>query len=66
MAIEEKLKNGATYIDALVDYAKQNNLEIETVANIVKKSSIIKEKIRSEAVLMKLVKREQNGAIELC
>ena len=66
MAIADKLKNGATYIDALVDYAKENNLEIETVANIVKKSSIIKEKIRSEAVEMRLVKKENADVTELC
>ena len=60
MAISEKLSKGATYIDALVEYSKENNIEIETVAEIVKRSSIIKEKIRSEAIAMKLVKKEKN------
>ena len=66
MAISEKLKKGATYIDALVEYAKENDLEIETVADIVKRSSIIKEKIRSEAIAMRMVKKEQNDVTELC
>lgn len=66
MEIAEKLKKGATYIDALVEYAKEHNIEIETVAEIVKRSSIIKEKIRSEAIAMKLVKKEKNDLTELC
>ena len=59
-AIAHKLANGVSYIDALVDYARENDIEIETVAEIVKKSSTIKEKIRSEAVSMKMVKRDTN------
>lgn len=66
MEIADKLAKGATYIDALIEYAKENELEIETVANIVKKSSIMKEKIRSEAVAMRMVKKEQNDVTELC
>lgn len=66
--IAEKLSKGVSYIDALVDYAKDNDIEIETVAEIVKKSSTIKEKIRSEAVSMKLMKREaaKNDITQLC
>lgn len=66
MDIADKLAKGATYIDALIEYAKENDLEIETVANIVKKSSIMKEKIRSEAIAMRMVKKEQNDVTELC
>lgn len=54
--IEEKLKNGGTYIDSLVDYAKENNIEIETIAEIVKKHKIIKEKIRKEATDKRMLK----------
>jgi hypothetical protein len=61
------LSNGVTYIDAIVEYAKKNDLEIETVAEIVKRSSVIKEKIREEALKMKLVKSDGNRDItELC
>lgn len=66
MAISEKLSKGVSYIDALVEYAKENDIEIETVAEIVKKSTVIKEKIRSEAIAMKLVKKEHNDVTELC
>lgn len=59
-AIEKKLSSGVSYIDALVEYAAENNIEIETVAEIVKKSAIIKEKIRSEAKKKRLLKN--NGS----
>ena len=57
--ISSKLSKGVPYIDALVDFAEKNNLEIETIAQIVKKSSILKEKIRTEAVGLRMVKQEE-------
>jgi len=57
-AIEKKLALGCTYIDALVEYAKERDIEIETVAEIIKKSTIIKEKIRTEAKSKRLLKEE--------
>jgi hypothetical protein len=65
--ISYKLSKGATYIDALVEYAKEHNLEVETVAEIIKKSSVIKEKIRNEAAAMRLIKNDARHDItQLC
>lgn len=64
--IAEKLAKGVSYIDSLVEYARENDIEIETVAEIVKKSSTIKEKIRTEAVTLKMMKREINDITQLC
>jgi hypothetical protein len=64
--ISEKLKKGVSYIDALIEYARENDVEIETIAEIVKKSSIIKEKVRSEAINLKMVKREVNDITQIC
>jgi hypothetical protein len=61
-AIEKKLSLGSSYIDALIEYAHERNLEIETVAEIVKKSSIIKEKIRTEARGKRLLKESANDS----
>lgn len=63
--ISDMLSKGTGYIEALVEYSKRNNIEIETVAEIVKKSAVIKEKLKSEAVKMKLVKRDKNES-QLC
>jgi len=64
--IQYMLKSGISYIDALCEYARINNLEIETVADIVKKSSILKEKVRSEAVEAKLVVKDDQDLTKLC
>ena len=61
-AIENKLCLGSSYIDALVDYASEKGLEIETVAEIVKKSAVIKEKIRSEAKSKRMLKENANDS----
>lgn len=59
-AIEKKISLGSSYIDALVEYAHDKNIEIETVADIVKKSSVIKEKIKSEAKSKRLLKEQKD------
>lgn len=64
--ISEMLKSGTNYIDALCEYARINELEIETVADIVKKSSILKEKVRHEAIGLKLVMQEDVDITKLC
>lgn len=68
LAISEQIADGVPYIDALINYAEKNNLEIESVAAVIKKSSILKEKIRSEAVLLKMVKQsdEETDITVLC
>lgn len=58
--ISKMLSSGVSYIEALVEYSKATNIEIETIAEIVKKSAVMKEKIRSEAISMKLVKKDKN------
>jgi len=60
------LSKGVNYIDALIEYARQHDLEIEAVADIVKKSSILKEKVRTEAVKMKMVVKDERDITELC
>ena len=64
-AISEMIANGVPYIDALITYAEKNNLEIESVADVVKKSSILKEKIRTEAVGLKMVKKDEQDLTDI-
>ena len=60
LEISDQISKGVSYIDALVDYSKKHNIEIETIADIVKKSPVMKEKIRGEAVKMKMVKKDKD------
>ena len=59
--ISKHISAGVPYIDALVHFSEKNGIEIETIAQIVKKSSILKEKIRTEAVTLKMVKKEEDA-----
>mgnify|MGYP002641992627 CR=1 FL=1 len=65
LAISEQIANGIPYIEALIDYATRNNLEIESVADVIKKSSILKEKIRSEAVKLKMVRKSDENMVDI-
>lgn len=38
-----------SYIDAAIFYAEKNSMEIETVANIIKMSTVVKSHIQVEA-----------------
>jgi len=63
--ISEKLAKGVSYIDALIEYSRENDIEIETIAEIVKKSAVIREKIRAEAISMRLIKRDAGDTCKL-
>lgn len=64
-AIAEQIAKGVPYIDALITYAEKNNLEIESVADVIKKSSILKEKIRREATELRMVKKPEEEQIDV-
>lgn len=38
-----------SYIDAAIHYAESNNMEVETVANIIKMSTVVKAQVQFEA-----------------
>lgn len=43
------------YIDAAILYAEKNNMEIETVANIIKMSTVVKANIQLEAEALNFI-----------
>jgi hypothetical protein len=53
--ISYMITSGIPYIDALVEYSEKNNLEIEVVASVVKKNSVLREKVKSEAIKLRMV-----------
>jgi predicted aldo/keto reductase-like oxidoreductase len=64
--ISKSISRGVPYIDALCDYAEKNNIEIETIAQIVKKSSILREKIKTEAVGLRMVRKDEADLTDIC
>ena len=58
-----KDKRPITYMDAIVWYCEQNNIEIETTSRLISKS--LKEKIQVEAMNANMLKVEKGGKLPI-
>ena len=56
-----KDKRPITYMDAIIWYCEQNQLEVESVGRLISKS--LKEKIQVEAAKANLIKIEKTGEL---
>ena len=56
-----KDKRPITYMDAILWYCEQNQIEVETVGRLISKA--LKEKIQVEASKANLIKVEQTGKL---
>jgi uncharacterized protein YeaC (DUF1315 family) len=45
------------YIDAVMLYCEQHNIEVETAAELIKQNIVLKAKVQVEAENLKMVKR---------
>jgi predicted aldo/keto reductase-like oxidoreductase len=55
--IARHIDAGVPYIDAVVEYATKNELEIEVVGEIIKKSPLLKAKIYREAEELNMIEK---------
>lgn len=55
--IQEYIDNGIPYIDAVIEYAEKNEVEIEVVGEIIRRSPVLKAKIHSEAEELNMMER---------
>jgi len=51
------IADGVPYIDAVVEYAEKNGLEIEVVGQIIRKSPLLKANIYKEAEELNMVEK---------
>ena len=51
------ISDGVPYIDAVVEYAEKNGLEIEVVGQIIRKSPLLKANIYKEAEELNMVEK---------
>ena len=58
-----KEKRPITYMDAIVWYCEQNNIEIETTSRLISKN--LKEKIQLEAMNANMLKVEKGGKLPI-
>lgn len=59
--IEEKIQAGVTYMDAMVEYMVEHDLEAKQIANLI--SPAFQEKIQIEAVNNNLISDEEKGSV---
>lgn len=55
--IQEYIDAGVPYIDAVIEYAEKNEVEIEVVGEIIRRSPVLKAKIHSEAEELNMMER---------
>ncbi len=58
-----KDKKPITYMDAIIWYCEQNQIEVESVGRLISKA--LKEKIQVEASRANLIKVEQTGKLPI-
>tara|TARA_B100000085_G_scaffold249719_1_gene245570 strand:- start:300 stop:515 length:216 start_codon:yes stop_codon:yes gene_type:complete len=50
-----------TYMDAVIDYCNNNDIDLGTINPMINKS--LKEKIKSEAINLKMIKEKKGGTL---
>jgi len=55
--VAHKISEGVSYIDALVEYAIERNMEVEVVGKIVRRNQAAMAKIREEAETLNLIEK---------
>ncbi len=55
--IEFATTNNVPYIEAIVHYCEVNNIEIEFIADLIKKNSVIVSQLQIEAEALNIIKK---------
>lgn len=55
--ISDWINEDVTIMDALIHYADKNDLEIELIGEIVRRSPVLKAKVREDAERIRMVER---------
>lgn len=64
LEVETLVLSGVNYLEAVLFWCGRNNIEIETIADIIKKNEKMKAMILSVATVNKLMKKEKyEGAV---
>lgn len=59
------VKNGVPYMDSILKYADDNEIEIEVLGEIIKRSQFLKELVREEAEKLNMLDKTSRLPIEL-
>ena len=58
------IKYNISYIDAVVMYCEKNNIEIESLAKLIKSNNMLKSKLQSEAESLNYLPKSNTLPIE--
>lgn len=58
-------ETGISYLDASLKYIEENDLEMETIAKLIKQNKTLKEKMQEECENLNLVERGKNNKLPL-
>jgi hypothetical protein len=66
MFIEKQVsQSGCEYLDAIVSYADKHQIEIETVASLVKNSHVLKARLAAESEEANLLKSKKSNKLPI-
>jgi hypothetical protein len=57
--VSKHVNKDVSYIDALVHYADTHDIEIEVIGEMIRRSPILKSKVRDDAEKLKLVEESK-------
>ena len=57
LEIQKYVNDEVSHIDALVHYAEVNNIEIDLIGEIIRRSPVLKSKVRDDAERLNMVER---------
>ena len=57
MAVESKVRMGMGYLEAILSFCEENDMEPSAVGTLVKKSDVIKSKLEAECKDLNLLER---------
>jgi len=54
--VDKMCNNSVDYIDAVITWCERNNVDVEAIANIIKKDPVIKSKLQADAENLNFLK----------
>lgn len=60
--IENRIKTGTTYLDAILEYCEEHELEPDAAAQLLKKSTVLRKKVEVQCQELNLVHRGRKRA----
>lgn len=61
--ISDLVHGGLNYIEAVAEYANRNDVELELLADIIRRSVILKAKLKEDAERLNMIEKEPSQGL---